>query len=77
MFATDGLLGEWLDLFQEEDGARTRQGKKAFKFEGPGAGGALVLDLRGAEFPLGAGRVRAFGRVRISTGCPGRRERSG
>ena len=58
MFATDGLLGEWLDLFHEE-------------------GGALVLDLRGAEFPLGAGRVRAFGRVRISTGCPGRRERSG
>lgn len=56
MFGTDGLLGEWLDLFREEDGA-------------------LVLDLRGTEFPLGLGRVRAFGRVRIAAGEAPRRGR--
>jgi hypothetical protein len=39
--------------------------------------GVLVLDLRGAEFPVGAGWVRAFGKVRIGAGeAPkrGRRE---
>ncbi|MEM3085670.1 MAG: hypothetical protein QXT68_00825 [Halobacteria archaeon] len=35
--------------------------------------GALVLDLRGAEFPVGAGRVRAFGKVRIGAGGPPKR----
>lgn len=58
MFGTDGLLGEWLDLFREEDGA-------------------LVLDLRGTEFPLGLGRVRAFGKVRIAAGGSPRRGRRG
>lgn len=37
--------------------------------------GVLVLDLRGAEFPLGAGRIRAFGKVRIATGGAPKRSR--